>query len=406
MLPALIMVSEPGSFAEHTILVRKPEIIANVIATNDYPPEIIDGLVLFEREIAEEVVASLTPDGVGDEELWRDAWRPWQGRTWRQVGWYLAETYFYRRLLEVVGYFRPGREHLRDPFAPQKREALVQGLSALSSFCRTIPRGLPLRETTSLWLRRSLWGNQVDLSNITVKSQARQGSAEGRDDKVLIDHSDHVWSLVRDGKVREMHWVADNAGLELLSDLLLLDLWLSNELVETVQLHLKPQPFFVSDAMVCDLDETIAALEVAEEPSLRQAGQRLREHGNTGRLLPCTHPFWATSLFFRDFSADLRGDLSRADLIVLKGDVNYRRLVKDRHWPHTTRLEDVTGHMPAPFVTLRTLKAELMLGLAEGQAEQLARDDPNWLINGERGLIHLCMRSAGAPSGSLGGKPE
>jgi len=34
----------------------------------------------------------------------------------------------------------------------------------------------------------------------------------------------------------------------------------------------------------------------------------------------------------------------------------------------------------------------LIVGLQEGQAEQLASEDPDWLINGERGVIHLVHR--------------
>jgi hypothetical protein len=30
-----------------------------------------------------------------------------------------------------------------------------------------------------------------------------------------------------------------------------------------------------------------------------------------------------------------------------------------------------------------------MVGMAAGQAEQLAAEDPTWLINGKRGVIHL-----------------
>ena len=75
------------------------------------------------------------------------------------------------------------------------------------------------------------------------------------------------------------------------------------------------------------------------------------------------------------------------DPVVAKD--TYRRLLDDLHWPHTTRMEDVTGYFPAPFVALRTLKGEIMVGLAPGEAERLAADDPTWLINGKRGVIHL-----------------
>ena len=48
--------------------------------------------------------------------------------------------------------------------------------------------------------------------------------------------------------------------------------------------------------------------------------------------------------------------------------------------------------MPSPYVVLRTLKSELIVGLPQGKAEEIARQDPDWLINGERGVIHFVPR--------------
>ena len=94
---------------------------------------------------------------------------------------------------------------------------------------------------------------------------------------------------------------------------------------------------------------------------------------------------------FRQMTPSLRAELARSDLAILKGDVNYRRLLDDRHWPHTTRLEEIAAYFPAPFLVLRTLKGEIMVGLESGQAEALAAQDPTWLINGKRGLIQLVV---------------
>jgi len=102
-----------------------------------------------------------------------------------------------------------------------------------------------------------------------------------------------------------------------------------------------------------------------------------------------TAPFWTSCLMFRQMPLDLAGELAKADLVILKGDVNYRRLLDDRHWPHTARLEEIAAYFPAPFLVLRTLKGEIMVGLEPGQAEQLAAQDPTWLINGKRGIIQL-----------------
>ena len=88
-------------------------------------------------------------------------------------------------------------------------------------------------------------------------------------------------------------------------------------------------------------------------------------------------------------------ELSASHLVLFKGDVNYRRVLDDRQWPHTARLSDIAGHLPAPFAVLRTLKGELIVGLAPGQAEDLAAHDPTWMINGERGVIQFVDRRGG-----------
>jgi hypothetical protein len=84
---------------------------------------------------------------------------------------------------------------------------------------------------------------------------------------------------------------------------------------------------------------------------------------------------------------DLRRDLAAADLVIVKGDANYRRLVGDAHWPPATRFEHAVGYFPAALVALRTLKSELIVGLQPGDTERLAAEDPAWLVNGQRGVI-------------------
>ncbi|TMI75256.1 MAG: protein-glutamate O-methyltransferase family protein, partial [Bacillati bacterium ANGP1] len=77
----------------------------------------------------------------------------------------------------------------------------------------------------------------------------------------------------------------------------------------------------------------------------------------------------------------------RAALVILKGDANYRRLLSDAHWAPTAPFSKVTGYFSAPLVALRTLKAEIIVGLAPGRAERLTAEDREWLVNGRRGVI-------------------
>ncbi|MHB1294277.1 MAG: damage-control phosphatase ARMT1 family protein [Anaerolineae bacterium] len=400
-LPPPLMVSEPGSFAEHTIVQRKPKIIADVAASNAYPPEIVQALADFTDEIARRPVAHLN-EQTPDAAHWHAVWLPWQGHSWRELPWFFAETFFYRRLLACVQYFQPGPWAGRDPFAPQKRTALQQGLATLSTFYTALAAGgaTDRKARFYAWLQRSLWGNRADLSNLASAAKAHRDIAGTPAEWLVIDDTAALWARFAGGQVRRLDLVADNSGLELLSDLGWADWLLAEGLVQQVRLHLKPQPFFVSDVMRHDMEDTLVALASSDRTELTTLGARLRAAQGDGRLVAHDHPFWAQCAFYSQFPPDLRAELAAADLIVFKGDVNYRRLLEDRHWPPTTELARITGFMPAPFVALRTLKGELIVGLQPGVAEALGRTDPNWLIDGERGLIHLVWpkEAQGAPS--------
>jgi hypothetical protein len=159
--------------------------------------------------------------------------------------------------------------------------------------------------------------------------------------------------------------------------------------VQEIHLNLKIQPFFVSDAMPADARRTIDLLKAVPVPGLQALGARLDEELTAGRLVFDTDPFWTSWFMFRDMPAHLKQQLAATGLVFVKGDVNYRRLLDDRHWPPTIHMETVCSYFPAPFVALRTLKGEIMAGLQPGQAQALQAEDPTWLINGKRGVIQL-----------------
>jgi uncharacterized protein with ATP-grasp and redox domains len=389
-LPPPLMTSEPGSFARRTIVERKPQIIRWVIEDNDYPPAIVLALETFSEEIASRPMRPLR-EQVSDAVAWNEAFARYAGKTWFEVDWYFAEAYFYRRLLEVVRYFQPGPWAGRDPFEPQKRERERVAVDQLAEIGDQLAGVEPTVVFEAL-LHSALWGNRADLSNHTVIAQVRGGLA-ARDERhnLLIDHTGAVRSLLAGG-VRRVDFFTDNVGADVLFDLVLADFLLGAGWAQKVVFHLKGAPFFVSDAMAKDVWATVSLLQTVSSTALRDLGGRLHTYLDSGRLNLEDGSFWTSWHMFRDFPAALRRDLSRADLVILKGDVNYRRLLDDRHWPYTARLEEITRYFPASFLVLRTLKCEIMVGLEPGWAETLAAEDPDWLINGQRGIIHLLVK--------------
>ena len=383
--PPPLLTSEPGSFARLTIVERKPQIIRQVIADNGYPPEIVAALNAFRHEIAERPVQPLA-EPADDAAFWNQEVAAYQGKTWLELPWYLAETYFYRRLLEAVRYLLPGPWQGRDPFAVPKRQAEQEAVAWLAENEGQLDSIEPQTVFEEL-LHSCLWGNRADLSNFTVREQARSGLATSAErHRLLVDHTDRAAALLAAG-VERVDFVNDNTGRELLFDLALADFLLSQGWARRIVFHLKDRPFFVSDAMIQDVAALLSFLPGTP------LGQRLEEHRAAGRLALRDDPFWTRCLMFRHMPPALAADLAQASLVLLKGDANYRRLLDDRHWPHTARLEEIAAYFPAPFLVLRTLKGEIMVGLEPGQAEELSARDPDWLINGKRGIIQLVTQT-------------
>ncbi len=90
--------------------------------------------------------------------------------------------------------------------------------------------------------------------------------------------------------------------------------------------------------------------------------------------------------------ADLTDEFEHASLTILKGDLNYRRLVGDRDWPPTTPFTDVTAYFPGLLAALRTLKSDVITGLDPATVAELDATGQPWRTDGSHGLIQVQLR--------------
>ena len=388
-LPPLLLTSNPGSFAHNTLKVRVPRILRDTVEANDFPPGVRVRLEALYEELTVGRIRPLEEDAP-DAAQW-NAWSaPYVGRAWLDVPWYWAEAYFYRRLLEATGYFQPGEMARIDPFAPIKRRewAADAAPAAVTAVLENLSDDLRTRFEQTF--HASLWGNRTDLS-YTIAAHLGATAEPGQERaNLLVDDWLAVWEHLTNRDMNKVAIITDNAGTELLMDVVLADFLLTAELASGVQMHLKPQPFYVSDAMKQDLADGTDALIEAGGAAAR-LGRRMDGAIVAAEISLRTHPFYCSPLFYEEIPADLRASFAEMNLVIVKGDANYRRLVGDRHWPSTTPFSAVTAHFPAPVVALRTFKSELVVGLAEGQAEREAAVDPDWLVNGRRGVIQAAL---------------
>ncbi|MGW0555992.1 damage-control phosphatase ARMT1 family protein [Streptomyces sp. NPDC002926] len=374
-----------GSFAWGVLHDRHPALIERVRQATAYPAEQQHALDALLRETAEGGVVEALDDTEPDAAQWRQWGEGHIGRRWADVPFLWAESYFYRKLLAALGYFAPGPWKGIDPFAPFKRAELMGAtLDAELAALDEIPR-LPAVQRDTTLLHASLWGNRADLG---FQLSAGDSGLGERATGLVVDDTAAFWNLLDGRRPGKVCLVADNAGPELLPDLVLADHLLTTDRASSVSLHIKPYPYYVSDATTSDVLDCLARMSTAPGQA-SEIAERLRQAVSGGRLVLRSHPFACAPFPYPDMPVGLGEDFASAAVTVMKGDLNYRRLVGDRHWPATTPFAEVTAYFPGPVAALRTLKSDVITGLAPHTQAELETTGSAWRTSGTHALVQV-----------------
>ncbi|OAR24952.1 hypothetical protein A8W25_17515 [Streptomyces sp. ERV7] len=380
----VILSNQPGSFAWGVLAKRHPALIQQVRDAFPYGRRQHDALDALLDEVINGVVEPLAPSE-HDYAQWADWGREYVGRPWFDAPFLWAESYFYRRLLAAIEYFGTGPWQGVDPFAPFKRAelrgaAVDEELRALDALADA-----PADERATALLLASLWGNRADLGFRVTEGESAPGDVT---DGLVVDESAVLWQLLPAGAGTAVAVVADNAGRELIPDLILIDHLLLHRYAERIVLHVKPCPYFVSDAMTADVVDCLRRL--AEAPGeAGRIGGRLWDAMATGRLEVRAHPFFCAPLPYEEMPEDLRQEFAAVSLTILKGDLNYRRLVGDRMWDGTTPFAELTAYFPGAVAAVRTLKSDVIVGLEQKTLDALEQGGGAWRTSGTHALVQV-----------------
>lgn len=384
-LPEPILFSEESSFAQFTFFHRFPSIIQQVIRNNDFPGEVVNNLETLSHDLNQGTIRELNDQG-SDIPNWNEFLKPYFGKPWIELPFFLGEVYFYRRIIEAIGYFECSPNEQSDPYAVPKQESLQKVLEAEQQLIYKLEANA--RDILIELLYASLWGNREDLSQLVHSPEPdEKTNLETRHSSIILDHTAVVAGKLADYRDARIDLIADNAGSELLRDLYFIDFLLSQQIAGVIHLHLKSHPTFVSDATVRDFTITVEQLAHHSSKALQSLATRLKQYMNSDQLRLRENFFWTMPQFLWEMDQGLRDHFSKLDLAIFKGDANYRRLVGDLHWEDTTPFDSIVSYFPSPLVVLRTLKSELMVGLQPEQTENLQSQDPNWLTNGRWGIV-------------------
>ena len=387
-LPKPLCGLDEGTFTENTVKFRLSKIVQRVLDENELDNTAVSLIQTLADEIPYGKIRPLRDAHAPDFALWNERIAKYEGQNWLETPWFFIETYKFRRIIEAVDYFQTGL----DPFAFQKSESLRLMLDRISAEAQLLSQMVQdgWSDAHLSWLiLRDLWGNQVDLGIWAADDgfEHLHSSQSAQLSHLLVNDLTAVLPKLQ--HAMRLDFIIDNAGYELVGDFLIAAYMLSLKPELTIHFHVKRHPTFVSDVTKMDVDFVIGTFFQHEDTALQLFGQILRGFLDNGRLCLHHHLFWTSPDPLWELPADLRAQLGHSDLIISKGDANYRRALGDLHWPYETPIAEIVTNPPAPMLFLRTCKAEVMAGLEHSRSAQLRQQDPEWDVNGKWGVIQM-----------------
>lgn len=416
------------TFAYPTIKDRCPVILCKVIdhlhrernnIGRDMGAEAMDGVskvveelskLRYEMQTSKPIVDIV--DGIGNCNVWNDYLKEQKvnekNPSWFSSAWLWVECYMYRRITQALN--MTGVEQLKglDYFGQQKEDGYhgsMQAMVQLGSWLVAQLSGLApdmYQQTWGTLVQVCLWGNKCDLSisagNRAVASGDPVAALQVLQENILTDSKEEAWQYLVN-KTGIVDIVMDNSGFELFTDLCLADFLVSSGVASKVRMRVKDQPWFVSDTTIPDITWTINQMSMGLDNTspLAELSRKWSSYFQTGVWVVKADSFWTLPHSFNHMAntdPGLYQELSEADLVIFKGDLNYRKLVGDLNWETTASFKSaLQGFLPSSVLSLRTAKADVMVGLEPGQAEMITKVDPQWMVSGQWGVIQYASIS-------------
>lgn len=226
-----------------------------------------------------------------------------------------------------------------------------------------------------------------------------------------INHSKKFWiEYMNDVANKNVHIIVDNFGIEFLSDLVL-GYCLKIKGACTVTYHVKHLPIFVSDVVENDqilMFETLKKLLSESKENEEKKTDYINALNSLENMAKESFRFKANYFFNMPFGfAELQPNklkierpdalkliketysiFTGEDLLIIKGDLNYRRLVEDKLWNHRVKTSSRIKYATAPMLVIRSYKSSVVMDCSSAKVKSLVSEyGPDWKTDGQVGAI-------------------
>ncbi|ODV86462.1 hypothetical protein CANARDRAFT_6932 [[Candida] arabinofermentans NRRL YB-2248] len=418
-VPPLYYNNDTHSFGFSTARSRWPNILATAVKDTeleysqsknqdkiDQGKVIAESIKALSKEITENCeLTQFKNSSIPSLDSYDETLASMGGCTWLTGPWLFCECYMYRR---VDALFKSSSEWLNfDVFNRLKRETFKSssaGIYELAVRYKQLKEQINAAETLDTetlkllfeeFVDVSLWGNATDLSLLANASLDSIKSLQGKEaraksaENILCNDLPLAWDrlLSVPFEERRVDFVLDNAGFEFYTDLILALFMLDAKLTKKVVFHCKTRPWMVSDTMIKDYDifvQDMLDTSILNEhhAELQHLVESVESYKAKGQFELQDSEFWTGDLDYWNLNSEetkyggkeLWLYFQDSALVIVKGDLNYRKLTGDRHWPRDTPFVTALNKLASSgihILALRTCKADVCAGLPTGKDEEL-----------------------------------
>lgn len=302
-----------------------------------------------------------------------------------------AEHYYFYHILKL--------SKDADPWAKEKARSLgsIKSVAGESNRITRLINAYNSKDGLNRILNQSVFANSTDLSQQNSVVENAESCCDSEISDYIIDDKSKIQRYFNNSlKNKTIHIIVDNSGIELISDLILGAYLIKTGCANEVIYHHNILPIFVSDAIKADFDAAIAAIKEKDSPLGGYIETLFTVSGdeNNKRMVLSANAFWNMPFPFKEMPDALLKQLNddNVGLIIIKGDLNYRRLVEDKKWDITKNIDSHVGYFKSPLLILRSLKSNTLLGVDRAKLKSLSGLPENWKTTGDYGIIQFVKK--------------
>lgn len=193
--------------------------------------------------------------------------------SWHSIPWWFAENYEFFCLNRIHKETRT-EDQSDDPFYYLKQKGLTSAFTLYEQLVKPVLNEVKHSSCLTLEILERmllcvLWSNQADLSMSGGMINETSASDFSKNNKLLINETSHLWELFQKKKdFRHISVFADNTGMEILCDFVLITTLLHYYPQLTIHYIIKADPVFISDVTLSDVDPSLKILQTSTDPSI------------------------------------------------------------------------------------------------------------------------------------------